>query len=228
MSKLTSEALVKATLGYTFFEGDSPSIPVHAVYGASEARLIIASGENASGKSFYRRLVQIECREAKTECIHVSVQGRREVAYNPIMAMVYGDESCDSTGSNSASTIQGGIRTSQGRETPHVVVFDEPDLGMSEGASMGAGTALRDWLREPPEHLVAAVVISHSRELLRKFLDLPHHFIGFGSEPHTLESWVNRPVVERSLEDLRVANRARFKAIQDELNEVRAQKGKTS
>lgn len=192
--------------------------------GSKKAKLIIAAGENASGKSFYRRLVQIDCQDRKVECIHISVEGRRRISESPWLVFVYGDEERDSTGSNSASTILTGISTSRKRESKHVIVFDEPDLGMSEGASMGAGTALAEFLTNPPEHLEACVLITHSRHLLAKLKDVPNHFLHFGKEVHDIDSWVNRPVVERSLEDLKETNHKRYKNIQGIINERKKKK----
>lgn len=213
-------SIVKKTLKYEFFEGTRPVIDVNWTKGPGKSKLIIAAGENASGKSLYRRLMQQYCSEKKIECIHISVEGRRNISYS----LVYGDETNDSTGCNSAGTILGGIKTSKGRGSKHVVVFDEPDLGMSEGASMGAGTAFAEWLRDPPEHLVAAVIISHSRYLLKKLEDIPHHFLHFGNGEHTIESWVTREVEERSLEDIKESNITRYRGIQKIIDKRRKER----
>lgn len=216
---MVTKSFLERTLDYEFFYGDKPAIDFALKEGPKKAKLIIAAGENASGKSFYRRLVQIDCQDRKVECIHVSVEARRRVSEQPWMVFVYGDEERDSTGSNSANTILGGIKTSRGRDTKHVIVFDEPDLGMSEGASMGAGTAIAEFLANPPEHLEACVLITHSRHLLAKLKDIPYHFLHFGKEEHDVDSWITRPVLERSLGDLREKNHERFKNIQGIINE---------
>lgn len=216
--------LLERTLDYEFFLGKQPAIPTALKRGLKKSKLIIAAGENATGKSLYRRLVQIDSQQRKVECIHISVEGRRSVAYSPWLAFVYGDEENNSTGANSASTILGGIKTSRSREEKHVLVFDEPDLGMSEGACMGAGAAIAEFLSDAPENLEACVIITHSRHLLDKLRNIPHHFLHFGEEEYNIDSWVSRPVIERSLEELKEANTERFRGIQKIINERKKKK----
>lgn len=93
---------------------------------------------------------------------------------------------------------------------------------------MGAGTAIAEFLSDPPENLEACVVISHSRHLLAKLKDVPYHFLHFGKEEHDIDSWVSRPVIERPLEELKDTNKKRFKLIQAIINKRKKDREKNS
>lgn len=192
------------------------AIPVHCVYG--DGPTVLAVGENGSGKSFLRKVIQ----SRYDHVYSVSMEGRRGVAYNPATALMYGDEGMDPTGLNSARMIQQGIRTSRGAEKDHIMIFDEPDLGMSEGLAMGTGSAFQEFLKDPPPRLLACVIITHSRPLLRK-LSLPHTFLHFGGKG-TLEDYLQSSPVERSYDDLKEVSHNRWKSVQGIINEKARQK----
>ncbi len=138
-----TKELVEQCLTLRYFhpeDDDDAAIPY--VWVPGDGNLVVVTGENAGGKSFFRRVASSIARlpENKMEVIPISMEGRRQVAYNVCLAFVYGDEEHDATGVNSIRTVLTGISTCQGRETDHVVIWDEPDIGLSEGnaASVGA------------------------------------------------------------------------------------------
>lgn len=208
---LVEEAM---TLDY-FHPNEDGETPIPAFFKPGEGRLLVVLGENASGKSFFRRIVQGVCKETKTECIHLSMEARRTISYNPWLAMVYGDEEHDSTGFNSASMVTTGVRTCQGRETKHVIFWDEPDVGLSENGAAGVGLVLRDFIKAPPEHTVAAIVVTHSKPLIQPLAELnPHYlFLGEGEVPPTLGDWLKTPVVPRHPDEILKMGRKRFRLI---------------
>lgn len=211
-------------LDYFHEDGDEPpAIPFHRVDG--EGKVVVIVGDNASGKSFCRRIVQAVCQKAQVECIPISVEGRRKVSYMPWLSMVYGDEEYEATGVNSTHTVLSGITTSKGRETPHIIFWDEPDLGLSEGWAAGVGQKFCAFAQDPPEHLRAAFIVSHSRALIREMLPAKPFYLHLGvsaeEAPQTIQDWVERPVSPRDPEKLPEMSRQRFKKIQRILGKVK-------
>lgn len=198
-----------------YFKGENAPIPLHALSSDTSPILALVVGENASGKSFIRRVVKQILASDNIECIDISVEGRRQVAYNPMLAFVYGDESSSSTGANSANTILGAIKTSRARTTPHFIFWDEPDLGLSEGWSACAGREIAAFLQNPPEYLRGVFLVSHSKSLLREVQVLNPLFIGLGNpEVATLHAWLSADAPRyESLIGLQNAGDARFRAL---------------
>lgn len=222
--KFSSPAtLLDVILDLAYFQGEDPAIPFRRVDG--EGKVILVVGDNASGKSFCRRIVQAVCQKTKIECIPISVEGRRKISYMPWLTMVYGDEEHEATGVNSTNTVLSGIHTSKGRDTKHVIFWDEPDLGLSEAWAAGVGQKLAEFAKNPPEHLQAALIVSHSRALIREMLPANPFYLHLGvsaeKAPPTLKDWVERPIVPRDPTKLPELSRERFKKIQQILNETK-------
>ena len=221
----SAETLLDVVLGFTYFHGRSgrePAIPfVRGERG--RGRLIVVVGENASGKSFFRRCVSGTCRRAAVECIHISMEGRSGdgSSFGGLRPFVYGDENEQSTGENSVGTVLGGIRTCEGREGPHVMVWDEPDLGLSDSWAAGMGEAIRDFAARPGAHTRAIVLVTHRRALLAPILESPHHYLHLGAvrAPKTLAAWFEQPILSRDISELAGESRKRWRAIEDILRE---------
>lgn len=201
-----------------YFGGDDPPCPLQIRDPGKkyQPRLAVIVGENASGKSLVRRIVKEAYRRLETECMDISVQGRRDIAYNILLTFVYGDEGTRSTGDNSAGTILGAMKTSRGRETPHAIFWDEPDLGLSEGWSACAGREIATFLQDPPKLLRGVFLVSHSRPLLRELSPLHPLFVYVGEDREfkSFEDWLNAPAPQyKSLEDLQTAGLTKFRQI---------------
>lgn len=209
------------TLDY-FHPNDNGEVPISANFVPGDGKLVVAVGGNASGKSFFRRIIQGVCSKTKIECIHLSMEGRRNVAYNPGLAFVYGSEEWQSTGENSSETVLGAIRSSKGRENRHVIFWDEPDIGLSDDWSASTGAEIRGFLEAAPESLVGAVLVTHSKVLVRELLPLSPHLLSFGEEPMgSLTEWLEKPVRIRPLSQLKEASHKRFRLIQSILDKVK-------
>jgi len=191
--------------------------------GKDANKLVVVVGENASGKSFFRRMVRGVCQKAKTECIHLSMEGRVDSsAFGGLRSMVYGSEHDQSTGENSVGTVLGGITTCKSREAPHVVVWDEPDLGLSDSWAAGMGETIRDFTKACGAHTRAIVLVSHRRALLAPLLALPMHYVHLGvgeDAPGSLEAWFETPIVPRDIRELHEESLKRWRAIQTILND---------
>lgn len=222
----TTASLVEDSLDYEYFcpqeeDGGVTPIPVTSIPG--EGLLVLAVGDNASGKSFYRRVVQALCHREKIECIHLSMEGRRGSNF---AGLIYGEEDYNSTGQNSARTVRMSLETSKKREEPHVIFWDEPDFGLSESWSEAMGVKICHGLtHDPSPHLVAAFVVTHSRPLMKPLLDLNPHALIFEESPSTsLREYLARPSPVQPLEVLEDLSRQRYKRIQGVMNRVKARK----
>lgn len=225
----SAKGLLDKALALTYFHPDKEdgqtAIPFHRSNGRS--KLIVVVGDNASGKSFFRRIIQLLCQKNKVECIALSVEARSGGShmYGPLRAMIYGDESWQSTGVLSSHTVTTGIKTCRGRDRQHVIFWDEPDLGLSESWAAGVGQAICQFTRDCPKKTVAAVVVTHSRPLVARLLPAKPVYLHLGCEPseapQTLQEWLDRPIVPRDLEDLSDESHKRFKLIQRILNEAK-------
>lgn len=215
--------LLDRALDLAYFHEDEDgdvAIPFHRVNG--RGRLILVVGDNASGKSFFRRIVQLLCKKSDIECMAISAEARRTISYNPWLTFVYGDEEHEATGVNSTNTVLTGIKTCQGRDSKHVIFWDEPDLGLSDSWAAGVGQKLCQFAQEPPKHTVAALVVSHNRALVRELLPAKPFYLHLGVKaeeaPPTLQEWVERPCAPRDPDRLPEQSRKRFKMIQHILN----------
>ena len=86
---LITEAL---TLDYFGPTGEDGLVPIPALFVPSQdpaCRLVLVVGENASGKSFMRRIVKQICREISVECLDISMEGRGG-SYGGLRGMIYG------------------------------------------------------------------------------------------------------------------------------------------
>lgn len=212
---------------WQYFADDDPAIPALWVKGSRPLFLVL--GENAGGKSFFRRCVQA-CVSKYTsieEVIHLSMQGRAGGMLGAMRGFIYGDEHHDSTGSNSAATVTGATRTCRGREHSHLLYWDEPDLGMSEGAALGAAQAIAKFVEELPEHTKGVFITTHSRPMVAELAKLDPHYIHLGTPveeaPPSVEAWLARKIVAVSPEEVREKNLQRFRVIQKILREKDSQ-----
>lgn len=223
-----TKQLVERTLELDYFQEPKPAIPYVWKPEKADNPLVVVVGENAGGKSFFRRCVSAVCADKanKVECIPISMEGRRQVAYNIGLSFVYGSEDWEATGVNSISTVLTGISTCRARTSAHVIIWDEPDIGLSEGNAASVGKAIADFTKEPPPHTKASIVITHRKALVEQLAPIqPHYlFLGDAEAPETLTSWLTAPPVVRPLEEVKGRSRERFLAIQKILDAVKRKK----
>lgn len=214
--------LIQRAVELRYFSEKSPAIPYHWVRGSNP--LIVIVGDNAGGKSFVRRIFNALCQKNHIEFMGISMEGRQGVSMAPWLALVYGDESYQSTGQLSVSTVLGGIKTCTSRceeRKPHVIFWDEPDLGLSESWAAGVGVAIRDLTQQVTSSTRAICVVTHSRPLVRELLPVNPHYLHVGSDkaPATLKEWLTRKVRPRKIETLGKLSHQRFTKIRKILKE---------
>ena len=194
-------------------KGKPAIIPYHWAKGS--CNLAVVLGENASGKSFLRRCAHSICQHLGIEFLGISMELRYSGGIE--RAFIFGDENTDATGVISLRTVLTGISTCRSREKPHVMCWDEPDLGLSDNAAAGVGLAIAEFIRRPGEHTKAIIVMTHSRALVEQLLPLDPHYVYLGCDPDkapaTLADWLKQPIVPADLEALREKMLVRFRAI---------------
>jgi hypothetical protein len=214
----TPTSLVAECMSLDYFHpNEDGKVPIPLCFTEGQGKLILGLGGNASGKSFFRRVVQSVCKHADVECIHLSMEGRGTSGIT--RSFIYGTEEYRSTGQNSAQTVLTAISTSLGRENKHVLFFDEPDIGLSDGWAASVGETLLKFSQNSTDQLVAAFIITHSKPLVRQLIPSNPHYLSFRSCPFTpIKQWVNIPPEIRTLEELQKMSMERFKLIQGIMN----------
>jgi hypothetical protein len=103
----------------------------------ASSRILLISGDNAGGKSFFcKYLSQFVREETKMEVMRIGMEMR--TTGGMVRSFVFGDEGRCSTGELTAHSILGVIHNSRQRGHSHMVCLDEPDVGLSEGYQAAA------------------------------------------------------------------------------------------
>ena len=106
-----------------------------------------------------------------------------------------GHESFESTGYITTKHTKFIFDVSNRRKTPHIIVLDEPEIGMSDELQAGVALWMRKRLCTWPRMLMGIVVFTHSKPFASEFKKLDevlfYNFDGFTS----VEEWVNRDIV---------------------------------
>ena len=211
-----AKQLLDRTLSTEYFQGRRPAIPYTWAPARASNPLVVVVGENGGGKSFVRRICHEICGYHKIECMPISMEGRQSMMF---ASLIYGSEAYRSTGQNSIHTVRMGIKTSQGRANQHVIIWDEPDIGLSEGAAASVGKAIADFVEEVPDKLIASIVTTHRKSLVRELARWKPHYLFVGGEgPASLQEWLEAAPVVRTLDEIEAACKTRFDAIQAILN----------
>ena len=187
--------------------------PFSAHLSSGLSRLCVVTGGNATGKSLYVRILQSRTGSQNILPISISIRERTGSGLHEMAgmrrAMMFGDESEQSTGATSISTVQQGFSNlkSHAKEREALLILDEPELGLSEdyAAAMGAWLARETLACANPQEL-GVVVVTHSRVLVRA---LANELASVGQTPHfvcmdapqSLHQWLDNPVV-RSVDEL--------------------------
>lgn len=178
--------------------------PVSFEPGDARSRILIVTGENAAGKSIALKAFQAYARRESDKQVEVMRIGMEMRSQGGIeRSFVFsGSEDEDSTGTLSINAVLGAIRTSIGRERRHMLLLDEPDIGLSEGYQAAVGCRLRSFMEEAPALLDGLVVATHSRPLVSALMDLKPHCLRVGSDLRPTAEWLRNGSLPQSMEDL--------------------------
>ena len=185
---------------------------LHYQWTPNKNNFIIIVGENATGKSFLRRILMSIAKNAGVEYMNISMEQR--TCSSGFNAFIYGSEQWEATGNNSTKTVLAGIKTCKERKTDHIIVWDEPDLGLSESWSISMGQKIQTFAQKIPKHTLAAVLITHNKPLLKELLSVKHNFVYLGTEKiESLEQWLEYTAPIKPLEQLAEENHEMFKKL---------------
>lgn len=170
----------------------------------NDSALTFIYGENASGKSFIARCFEMVARAAtpKLSCRSVSVANRTSSGVEK--AMIFGNESEQSTGETSVSVMQLAFRSIAKEEGKDgVVILDEPDLGLSPKFSRSLGRYVAEFILQQEDKGKGFIIISHNDTFIEsviKHYNKPYNRVGIDTEL-SLEEWLEDDS-ELSIEDL--------------------------
>lgn len=177
----------------------------------SNPKLCVITGPNASGKSLVRKVIYGRARENQIEVMYFSQSAR--CTGGIARAFIYGDDSEDSTGRNSADLILKANKTGLSREKPFYFVFDEPEIGCGEELQAAIGMKLATMVDSIPQ-MLGMFVVTHSREVVKQLLpSSPTHW-RLDQDGLTLEQWVTREVIPVSIEELSDLNFRRWRIVE--------------
>ncbi len=170
-------------------------------------RVWVISGENAGGKSLFCRAVQQltvnDSKEAGTpvEVMRVGMDMRTTSGVQ--RALMFGNESNDSTGKNSISCLMAGMRTAEGREHPHWLVLDEPDIGVGEGYRHAIGELFAQFGNNLPENTLGFIVVTHAREIAAPMVAAGASSVRVGDDLRPVSEWLQDGDLPKTIEDLK-------------------------
>lgn len=187
-----------------------------------DPRLILITGTNGGGKSFLTKALSsylhLEA-PGKIEWMPVSMSMRTSPGMH--RAFMFGDEGRESTGRISLTSVLGGLRTCRGRNNPHVLILDEPDVGLSESYQHGLGDLLTDFAAGLPDLTRALIVVTHSRTIAGALSRAGATKLRIGDDLRPTDDWIRdgeKPRTAKDVEELPEKTRARMKAIQAVIN----------
>lgn len=195
--------IINFILQHDYFNKNSGRNLIRCHYEPSDikySKLLIVTGDNAEGKSFFVKLCEEYCNERiKNECLCIGMSLRTEK--NWARSCIYKDENAFSTGDCSISGVIKGIETCQKREHEHYVIFDEPNLGLAESYHYALGEYFTGFVINMPPLTKGLVIVTHSRELVRPLLEHHPHHLRFGDNQN-LANFVERDPKRKTIEEL--------------------------
>lgn len=214
------EAVRTAAESYLFGEGGP--CPVLVETGSLE-RVWVVSGENAGGKSLFCRGLQGLARggDRKVEVMRVGMENRTTSGIQ--RALMFGDESTESTGDISVKCLLAGLRTARSRETPHWLILDEPDIGVGEGYRRAIGELFAGFAADLPEMTLGFVVVTHAREIAAPMVAAGACSVRVGEDRRPVREWIEKGDLPKSVEDLENLHKRaneRFKAFSRAIREA--------
>jgi hypothetical protein len=156
--------------------------PFHASVAGRAAKLVVVTGENASGKSLFVRVAGSVLR-TKDGALPVSVSIRERTGGGSsdmggiARSMMFGDEQENSTGAVSARVADTAITNNLTRESGSMLILDEPEIGLSDAFARAMGEHLGRQANRLPRGCRGVIIVTHSRSLVTGLVE------GFGKTP---------------------------------------------
>lgn len=193
-------------------------------------RLMIVVGDNCSGKSLFRRVFTVAMKIYGKKRGHdievMALSQELRSSEGMVKAFVYGSENWESTGAISAWNLCQGFSTSAGRDNPHVLLWDEPEIGLSEESQMGVGAFLLEQMvhLERYPNLLGLVLMTHSSYVVRALKELPDTCFLHIGKGGTVDEWLNRERKANDVVKIHELGSERFRHFQKVLTSSKAKK----
>lgn len=156
-----------------------------------ETKLAVVFGDNATGKSLLLSMMLGHTGSWESTGVETfSVSMRMRTSQGMGAGLMYGSERHSSTGATSLRAVTATLYNAKERPHPVWLMFDEPDIGLSDKYAAAMGAYLAQEVNNLPEHIRGVSVISHSRPLLRQLL------AGLDKAPHEVAMGVKRSLDE--------------------------------
>lgn len=149
-----------------YFSGEAPQFVCTLQPAPSGTKLVTVTGDNASGKSFWCAVFsEIAKMDVDAEALRLGMGTRTD----PHMSSwIYGPlQGCQSCGAISVRVVYTAFENCATRTNPHVLILDEPDLGLSDRYAATLGAEIARLAGETGADTLAVVVVTHSKALLR-------------------------------------------------------------
>jgi len=182
--------------------------PFHAVVDHQDPKLVVITGENASGKSLFFQFVAAMVRkEEGAVALTISIRERISATNGMRRVFMFGDETEQSTGATSVSTLANAFGNNLDHDNGSMLMLDEPELGLSDGYARAMGEYIGRSTHDIPAVCGGVIVITHSRSLVRGLLAgygaTPTHvsISADAPQPAGIQQWLDASE-ERTVEDL--------------------------
>lgn len=176
--------------------------------------VLIIVGHNGAGKSFVRRMLKVGAQESNIRVYDFSQE--RRCGGGIANAFLYGSETDESTGYLTLHTFRGAFR--QDPEDDYLLLWDEPEIGLSEESQLGLVAFLREQLEQPKARRLGCIFMTHSRSFVQGFLDYPDlAFVDLNKRYRTARGWVNRKPKAIPIETTLRQGLARYRELSQKL-----------
>lgn len=228
-ARMTTIAQKVADESWHFAQDGTPMPCPHLHVGTAQ-RLLVITGDNASGKSLFVNLMRVWLKETsrakeKPESLPVTMTMRTSGGLAG--SFMFREEAVNSTGSISVRAVEQAFNNMANRTG--FLILDEPEVGLAQGYAHALGQYIAQRGRDLPSTCPGTVVVTHNRDLVRGILaGLPGggrpSFVHLGRN-HTLEDWLDAQDTKTVDELLALPeiNFERFRALHQHINS--AEKG---
>jgi hypothetical protein len=185
--------------------------PFRAAVDEQDPKLVVVTGENASGKSLFVRVVgAILQNDGGGTPVTVSIRERTGSGMNEMSGMrrvmMFGDEHEQSTGAASVKVVAASFNNVD-RDNGCILILDEPDIGLAESYARALGEFIATKAKDLPANCGGVIVVTHSRPLVQGLLAgyerTPSH-VAVTAQPDLkpgLQRWLD-DVEHRSVQEL--------------------------
>lgn len=173
-------------------------------------RLTILTGPNASGKSLIRKQLTHYLMDSlglprDKPCVASISLSSRMSRSDGVPNFFYEDDT-EATSINSIRLLKAVLKTSD-----RYLVFDEPEIGMSEETQLATALFLNDKKKELLDRNLGILLITHSRVIAANIDN--DDFLSVDPQYTSKEAWLNRTLVPTDLSTLPTESVELYRAI---------------